>query len=191
MSCGVGCRHCLDLVLLWLWCRPTAAAPIRPLVWEPPYAAGATLEKTKKTHTHTHTHTKFPGQGSNLSHSCNLHSSCGNARSLTHCTIVGTPLFKIQTRILQILVHIHFDLYWPPLAFGGKHRNPLRACKVRSLPTSFYSLILVLSFTLYPSMLSPTGGLSCSSFCLERSCFPSPGSFFPRYIPIPGVLSSG
>ena len=30
-----------DPVLLWLWCRPAAAAPIWPLAWELPYAAGA------------------------------------------------------------------------------------------------------------------------------------------------------
>ena len=35
-------------MLLWLWCRPVAKAPIRPLAWEPPHAAGAALEKTKK-----------------------------------------------------------------------------------------------------------------------------------------------
>ena len=29
-----------DSVLLWLWCRPAAVALIRPLAWEPPYAAG-------------------------------------------------------------------------------------------------------------------------------------------------------
>ena len=28
MNCGIGCRCVLDLVLLWLWCRPAAAAPI-------------------------------------------------------------------------------------------------------------------------------------------------------------------
>jgi len=49
VSCGVGCRHSLDLVLLWLWRRPVATALIRPLAWEPPYAAGAALEKGKKT----------------------------------------------------------------------------------------------------------------------------------------------
>ena len=26
-----------DLALLWLWCRPAAAAPIQPIAWEPPY----------------------------------------------------------------------------------------------------------------------------------------------------------
>ena len=48
MSCRVGCRQGLDPALLWLWCRPAATAPIRPLVWEPPYAAGAALEMAKK-----------------------------------------------------------------------------------------------------------------------------------------------
>ena len=50
MSRGVGHRLCLDLALLWLWSKPAATAPIRPLVWEPPYAAGAALkrQKTKK-----------------------------------------------------------------------------------------------------------------------------------------------
>ena len=37
-----------DPVLLWLWCRPSARALIRPLAWEPPYAVGAALEKAKK-----------------------------------------------------------------------------------------------------------------------------------------------
>ena len=49
MSCGVGRRHGLDPALLWLWHRPAATALIRPLAWEPPYAAGAALEKAKKT----------------------------------------------------------------------------------------------------------------------------------------------
>ena len=35
-------------MLRWLWCRPAATAPIRPLSWEPPYAVGAALEKAKK-----------------------------------------------------------------------------------------------------------------------------------------------
>ena len=48
MSCRVGRRFDLDLVLLWLWCRPVATAPIWPLTWEPPYAAGATLKRKKE-----------------------------------------------------------------------------------------------------------------------------------------------
>ena len=46
MSCGGGRRCHLDLV--WLWCRPVATARIRPLAWEPPYAAGAAQKSKKK-----------------------------------------------------------------------------------------------------------------------------------------------
>ena len=35
-------------MLLWLWRRPAAAAPIRPLAWEPPYASGAAQEMAKR-----------------------------------------------------------------------------------------------------------------------------------------------
>ena len=48
MSCGVGRRRSSNPALLWLRWRPAAAAPIGPLAWEPPYAAGAALEKEKK-----------------------------------------------------------------------------------------------------------------------------------------------
>ena len=48
MSCGVGRRCSTDLALLWLWHRPVATAPIRPLAWELPYAAGVALEKKGK-----------------------------------------------------------------------------------------------------------------------------------------------
>ena len=34
---------------------------------------------------------KFLGQGSSASHSSDLHCSCSNTRSLTHCTTMGTP----------------------------------------------------------------------------------------------------
>ena len=46
MSCDIGYRR--NSVLLWLWCRPAATAPIRPLAWEPPYAAGVALEKAER-----------------------------------------------------------------------------------------------------------------------------------------------
>ena len=34
--------------MLQLWHRPATTALIRPLAWEPPYAASAALKKTKK-----------------------------------------------------------------------------------------------------------------------------------------------
>ena len=46
VSCGVGHRR--GLVPALLWCRPAAAAPVRPLPWEPPYATGGTLKRKGK-----------------------------------------------------------------------------------------------------------------------------------------------
>ena len=51
VSCGVGRRQGSDLVLLWLWCRPAAAALIGPLAWKPPYASGMALKKAKNKET--------------------------------------------------------------------------------------------------------------------------------------------
>ena len=48
VSCGVGNRYGSDPELLWLWRRMAATAPIRLLAWEPPYAMGTALEKTKR-----------------------------------------------------------------------------------------------------------------------------------------------
>ena len=48
MSYGVDQRCSSDLVLLWLWRRPEATAPIQPLAWEPPYAMGAAQEIAKR-----------------------------------------------------------------------------------------------------------------------------------------------
>ena len=54
MSCGVAHRRGSDLVLvllwlwLWLWLWLATVAPIRPLAWELPYAAGTALEKAER-----------------------------------------------------------------------------------------------------------------------------------------------
>ena len=48
VSCGVGRRCGLGPVLLWLWRRPAAAAPIQRLAQELPYAAGATIKRKEK-----------------------------------------------------------------------------------------------------------------------------------------------
>ena len=39
----------MDHALLWLWCKPVAIAPIRPLAWEPPCAEGVALKRQKDT----------------------------------------------------------------------------------------------------------------------------------------------
>ena len=47
MSCGVDHRCGSDPVLLCLWYRLAATAPIGPLAWELPYAVGAALKRQK------------------------------------------------------------------------------------------------------------------------------------------------
>ena len=48
MSCGVGYRHCPDLMLLQLWYTLGAAAPTGPLAWELPYAADSALKSREE-----------------------------------------------------------------------------------------------------------------------------------------------
>ena len=48
MSCGVGHRRGSDPELLQPWQRLAAIAPIGPLAWEPPYAAGVALKRKKE-----------------------------------------------------------------------------------------------------------------------------------------------
>ena len=50
VSCGVGRRQGSDLMLLWLRRRMVAVAPIRPLAWERPYAAGVAIKKNAKVY---------------------------------------------------------------------------------------------------------------------------------------------
>ena len=47
-SCGVGHRCGLDPVLRLVVAQPAAAALIRPLAWELPYAAGVAIKRKKK-----------------------------------------------------------------------------------------------------------------------------------------------
>ena len=48
VSCGVGCRHGSDPILLWLWCRPLDKTLIQPLAWESPHAGDKKKKKKKK-----------------------------------------------------------------------------------------------------------------------------------------------
>ena len=48
VNCGVGHRRDSDPALLWPWRRPAATALIRPLAWEPPYAAAGVAQEMAK-----------------------------------------------------------------------------------------------------------------------------------------------
>ena len=60
MGYGVGHRCSSDLVLLWLWRRPEATDPTRPLAWEPPYAANVALKIQKDKNLKVILQTHFP-----------------------------------------------------------------------------------------------------------------------------------
>lgn len=49
---------------------------------------------SKKVFGHSTNTRTFPGQGSNLRHSCDLQHNCGNTGSLTNCTTVGNPIIS-------------------------------------------------------------------------------------------------
>ena len=48
VSCAVGPRRGSDPKFLWLWRRPEATAPIRPLAWETSICHGCGLKNRKK-----------------------------------------------------------------------------------------------------------------------------------------------
>ena len=49
------------LAFLWLWHRPAAVSPIRPLAWEPPYATYLALKRKKKKKRKKSKHPDPPG----------------------------------------------------------------------------------------------------------------------------------
>ena len=53
----------MDPVLLWLWRRPAVAAPIGPLAWEFPYAAGTAIKKKKRKEKKRNEEQWLPGVG--------------------------------------------------------------------------------------------------------------------------------
>ena len=59
---------------------------------------------------------KFPGQGSNLHRSCNLHYSCGNEGSLTHCATRERPSGHLEGML--------WALFSPKLLVIYPHRVP-------------------------------------------------------------------
>ena len=80
LSCGVGHRHSSDPVLLWLWCRLASTAPIRPLAWESPHAAGAAQEMAKRQ--------KKKKKKSESGHTCLVPDFSGEAFSFSPLSVI-------------------------------------------------------------------------------------------------------
>ena len=131
---------------------------------------------------------EVPGPRSNLSHSCDLGHSCGNARSLTHCSTVGTPNSRIAKLFLpqdfctcpcaQQLQYLHYSvlnpILDPSLNVSIARRSSLNSSRNKAV---LQSLIL---FEL------DLGVIPCRGHC--------PNPLFRTEAPIPpadGVLSKG
>ena len=83
MSCSVGHRHGSDPALLWLWRCPVATAPIQPLAWEPPYAAGAAQEMAKRQKKKKKDMTRNFRHGSLLTNLTSVYKDAGLIPGLT------------------------------------------------------------------------------------------------------------
>ena len=103
MSCGVGHRRSSDPVLPWLWCRPTAEGPIRPLAWEPPYAVGdVTYGSSQARH-------QIITAAASLHHS---HNNAGSKPCLwPPPQFIATPLSKARDQI-HVLLDTWVHYYW-------------------------------------------------------------------------------
>ena len=120
MSCGVGHRHCSDPALLWLWCRPVAAAPIQPLAWEPPYAAGAAQEIAKKKKNFRVCIRN--GNADLISKVVVIPVSCKWVFSFLHILInpwyCQTLIFSFRAGEMTLYYNILICLFWLPVSLG-------------------------------------------------------------------------
>ena len=123
MSCGVGCRCGSDPSLLWLWHRPGAAAPIRPLAWEPLYAEGAAQRNSKKDKTNKQTKkphfSAYPWGFLVCLHfldpllqpsECSLIHSCKKVYN-THLRNDIYEIFDIEIQLSKLLQHSFFNFF--------------------------------------------------------------------------------
>ena len=70
-----------DPVLLWLWHRPVATAPIQPLAWEPPYAVRAAQEMAKRQQ-QKNGHWRSSGRGLAVMNLISIHEDMGSIPGL-------------------------------------------------------------------------------------------------------------
>ena len=103
MSCGTGRRCSLDPVLLWLWCRLAASAPIPPLACEFPYATSWALKSKKR---------KKKGEQTLLPFSPRLHkypsATLAQFYSIytTGCTVRKGRELSGQNHLFKIWIHV-------------------------------------------------------------------------------------
>ena len=115
MNSGVGLRLVLDPALLWLWCRPAAAAPIQPLAWEPPYAMALTLKGKKQKQENRHKQMK------RVRHERVPMTKCPCHQEKSHCCCIrvfhqpGTLTWDPWASVLLVFRHHRYGWWncWP------------------------------------------------------------------------------
>ena len=100
--------------MLWLWCRPAATAPIQPLAWDPPDAAGAAQENGK-TKQNNPLFTKAES-GSDLPEDMQWQGQDSNPRVLVssppiHSLVLPSPLFSVSHWRHFVLAFGAHDVY--------------------------------------------------------------------------------
>ena len=142
MSSGVGHRRGLDPVLLWLWHRPAATAPIRPLAWEHTYSAGAALKRHKKWLVgdfHVCLQVKFPANASGSEKAVGFSDFIRRV----HKGAVWPQKNNLGSGLEQPFFFSHHLLSWQPpsaswagcVAYEGGHVGPCGWLCVGTLPT--------------------------------------------------------
>ena len=69
-----------------MWCRPATVALIRPLAWQPPYAAGVALKKQK---------TKKVKKNNNITNNSTMPDSLEGDYEITDGGLAALPVLKI------------------------------------------------------------------------------------------------
>ena len=113
VSCSVGHRRGSDPALLWLWHRVAAAALIRPLAWEVPYATRPALKSKKKRKKQTNKQTKNqptnqptkkPIPGRHLYDEVELYLEICNVLSKVRVSLLqGNMMFKSTSHFMLLL----------------------------------------------------------------------------------------
>ena len=98
-----------DPALLWLWHRPVAAAPIRALAWESPYAAGTALEKAKnKTNKQTKNTTGVPIVTQQVTNPASIREDAGLSPGL----LSGLRIWRCRELWYRLQKQLGYLLLW-------------------------------------------------------------------------------
>ena len=125
-------------------------------------------------------HMEFLGQGLNLSWSCNLHHSCSNAGSLTHCAGLGIePLLPLRQ------MPLHFTTAETPAVII----LPVALNSLRNSLQFFFFFFLLFRAALVAYESSQAGGRIRATAASRHHSHSNTGSK-PRLKPTPQLMAT-